>query len=141
MTLPLRTLRFCTWGYWAFLTYTLVSVAPWDVLGADRFITPRFDPAAPVPSLILHTGAYLLLGGLLFLSFRDDRRWKKLRNFALVHAFVCEALQGFIPGRFVNPWDVAANLLGLFVVWGVLSFFERKHQKIHDDAYGASSKA
>ena len=101
--------------YWAILTYGLLAVAPWDLIGGPEQLGPNFDPSATFPSLTLHFISYGLLAFLIRQATKE-RLWSWYFAIAF-HGLFVEILQGYIPGRWANPVDMAANLIGLSLVW------------------------
>lgn len=97
-------------AYWALLTRALLTADPWAWIGGAERVPPVLDPAQLGPSLAYHTVAYLGLGSLGLRAFSDSRLFLAS---ALAHSILCEMAQRLIPGRWANPADAAANVMGL----------------------------
>ncbi len=71
---------------------------------------------------ILHFAGFLGLAILLLIGLRLSER-QRGRGFAILltlaisgfYGVAHEAVQGFLPGHVVSPWDVLANILGIVV--------------------------
>lgn len=100
--------------YWAFLTKSLLMTQPWELFSSKLADHPPFDLSFEPNSWMAHIGAYAVLGGLIQWASADHSRWRLvLFCLAFAHSGLCEYLQGMIPNRWPNLWDVFSNTLGL----------------------------
>jgi VanZ family protein len=114
-----KTRWFITGGYWAWLSIELVLINPWAFFGRKVAEMPPMDTSSMTASFILHTGAYGVLGGLLFLSavnkgLPNVRYWMAL---AFFHGILAEGVQAFLPNRWPSASDIFSNSLGLIVAY------------------------
>jgi len=118
MTLLLKLLGLVS--YWVFLTKSLLMTAPWELFSRRIAANPPMDLAYEPNSWLAHMSAYGLLGFFILETApaKSRMRWGLLL-LALIHSGACEYLQKFIPGRWPNGWDIAANSLGLMLSFGL----------------------
>ncbi|MCD4743542.1 MAG: VanZ family protein [Desulfobacteraceae bacterium] len=62
-----------------------------------------------------HVLGYFLLGWIMFHSFNKNRIWYYLAGLIMV-GILLESLQGIIPSRAFNIYDILSNCIGIFVV-------------------------
>ncbi len=76
---------------------------------------------------LVHTGMYAVLGLLMIIGFLKQRqynyvRFNAIRLSVLITAFygmLIEIIQGFIPNRGFDWFDMMANTLGAFIGFGL----------------------
>lgn len=109
------------WGYWAFLTKSLLTSSPWSLFSANLAQHPPIDLSFEPFSWITHLLAYGTLGLLIHWAERSQNKWRigSLWLLAIFHSLLCEALQAYIPGRWPNAWDAVFNGVGLTVAFAL----------------------
>lgn len=81
-------------------------------------------PSAAVSDKVQHAIAYALLSLLALLSFADTSKIKLALACVMV-GLLLEIAQSFVPRRFMDPWDLLANTVGIVIVIGLWSLVER----------------
>ena len=72
-----------------------------------------------------HVLGYFLLGWIIFYAFNKNRIWYYLAGL-IVFGILLEALQGMIPSRAFNVYDILSNCIGIFVVT-LIVFIKKRH--------------
>ncbi len=78
---------------------------------------PRVPPPAlrwPGADKLIHLGEYAPLGVLLLRAFSRSQFPAALASGAVVGG-LDEMFQGFVPARYVSPWDFLADLAGVVI--------------------------
>lgn len=105
-------------SYWVVLTKSLLIANPWTLVSDSLAATPPLDLSFEPVSWLVHFTAYSTLGILIRLALKPQSKFLGLVFcLALFHSGLCEYLQGFIPGRWPNLWDLASNAFGLMGSW------------------------
>ncbi len=114
MPILFKFLALC--AYWIFLTRSLLMTCPWELISENLALHPPIDLSFEPTSWLAHISAYGLLGLLIQEATAHQPKLKRsLLILALIHSGACEYLQGFIPGRWPNGWDMFSNMIGLFM--------------------------
>jgi len=114
--MPILIKYFALSAYLIFLTRSLLMTCPWELISANLALNPPIDLSFEPTSWLAHISAYAFLGLLIQQASAQQKTIQRvLFIFALIHSGVCEYLQGFIPGRWPNGWDVFSNTMGLFM--------------------------
>jgi VanZ family protein len=112
----MRTLRCFTIAYWLVLTYLVAAPDPlWFLGGSEAEQVSSFHLA----SFWKHLAAYGLLGVLVRCSVEGaphEGRFVWL-GLAVLHGLLFEGLQFWIPQRFAEWSDAAANVSGVCFGW------------------------
>lgn len=120
-------------SYWAFLTQSLLMTQPWELFSKNLAEDPPIDLSFEPTSWIAHISAYALLGVLILWTSSKKPKWNLfLFLLAFAHSGACEYLQGMIPNRWPNLWDVFSNTLGLMFAL-VLHKIPKRHLKASQD--------
>lgn len=64
---------------------------------------------------VLHLGVYAVFAILAYRVFRDARQYSYLCIGIIVYSGLLEVAQSFVPGRFMSPYDLLANILGVLL--------------------------
>jgi VanZ family protein len=109
-----------------FQTIVFYHAPPW-VWALAIFVASSI-PATYLPKIVLlspdkllHAAVFFVLAWLIYRSIAASRSTSWIRTHALtvtfldsiVYAFFDEAHQHFVPGRVVDPFDVAADVVGI----------------------------
>ncbi len=94
-------------------------------------------PGAVVPTLgfrfgdkILHLAEYGILGFLLYRAFRGTPRPFLLTILTgVIYAASDEFHQLFVPGRYCDFWDFAADVVGLALLGVIAGMFYGRHRR------------
>lgn len=81
-------------------------------------------PSADISDKAQHAIAYAVLSFLALLSFANTGKIKLALACVMV-GMLLELGQSFVPRRFMDPWDLLANTVGIVIVVAVWSFMER----------------
>ena len=102
---------------------TLCLSAYWIAIFVATHLPATSLPGVAVSDKLCHVIAYAGLSFLLCWAIPTrSGRWGKhtLLALAIAMGYSCldELTQHFIPGRSCDPWDVAADAVGVLVGWG-----------------------
>ncbi len=73
--------------------------------------------------LVFHAAAY---GTLVILGGMPARRPRRVAVAVLVYSTLLEGLQYFVPGRQVDPLDLAANVAGILAGLAIVALWRRQ---------------
>ncbi len=107
--------------YWLLLTKILLSPNPWVTIGGEKlsFITTPPDPSDTLSSIIMHAGSFFILFWLISWSnnFIKNRLLVFFFIITILYGIGIEFMQSLIPNRFMNIEDILGNILGVLIVY------------------------
>lgn len=106
-------------SYGLLLTYLLVVPAPLWMFGVGGAETEEAIDRS-ITGDLQHIAAYSVLSVLVLLAANGRSRWRAALLLVVVHALIGECIQFFVPRRYADVRDLAANFVGIVV--GTLLF-------------------
>ena len=114
-SLKMKPVSAVTWG-WRLSCLAAALCIAWQSLEPGTGIV-----GSPYTDKVMHFIAYLTLSGLALLS-RFTPRTLRILAIIFVFSVLMEAMQGLMNmGRTASLADIAANLVGIMVAWGLWS--------------------
>jgi len=128
-------------SYWAFLTKSLLMTQPWEIFSSRLAENPPIDLSFEPFSWIAHLSAYGILGALINgASGKRHKIHRVLFVLAFLHSGLCEYLQGMVPNRWPNLWDVFSNTFGLMSAYALHKILKRRTKALPDPSLKTSPK-
>lgn len=119
MVFLLRFLRqpWCITLSRATLLFYLILICSLSLMSSNQL------PSVEVNDKLQHVVAYAILSLLALLSFVNASKIKLALGCVMV-GLLLEIGQSFVPRRFMDPWDLLANAIGIVIVIGLWSLIE-----------------